>query len=494
MTPPRLRYLGAVYRLALPHADEGIVGERWGSQGSGLLLTTGSKILLLHRSPHVKEPGTWGIPGGAVPIDTETGQPKDVLQSALHEAEEEMSSVPPHRIIDQYVYRESSGFRYTTFIGAVAPDIDKRWAPQFNWEHDQHGWFIESDLRDLNLHFGVVEVLKHKRGILFPKQQRAHRAAAALQVVDFRDPNYKPELNSYWGPKWAAVAAHIAVGRTKIFLYNYAEGNTLDWREMLDVIYSDGAFVASNQAVLTKTGNLLMDAGHTWGSKSRFSSNLAGYIRPIYEAGLVKGNAEVWLGNTASLRGRKLGTVDEFLEKRNIQLPDQLVLYHGTSDVAAEEILREGLKAQPVHRRVWHKDVLSKHPDWRGSAVYLTVDLYQAHYYATKAVNVLRRRGYRGVKPVVLKVLVPKAYFNNFLPDDDYLTKLYGKSPRNPRQLDLFHDLSWLGSLGEMSQVAYLGSIPPAWLSVESRLSKQQYEDPQVASVRYLGARYLLVE
>lgn len=167
MSPSLLFYLGTLYREAAPYRDEGFVGERWGSQGSGLLLTTGSKILLLHRSPDVEEPGTWGIPGGAVPVDSETHAPRHPLDSALLEAKEEMGSVPPHRIVDQYVYSEASGFRYTTFIGKVAANIDHVWAPQFNWENTQHGWFTPEELETLDLHFGVKAILKHKAAVLF---------------------------------------------------------------------------------------------------------------------------------------------------------------------------------------------------------------------------------------------------------------------------------------------------------------------------------------
>ena len=309
---------------------------------------------------------------------------------------------------------------------------------------------------------------------------------AARQVVDFRDPKAQPSEHSLPGEqtKQQLAEAFVLVGRSKVFLFNYGNGNILDWRETLDVMRQDGAG-GSEYTVLTKGGNVLLSRSPgDWGARSRFSSQVTEQLRPLQEVGLLNGAAKVWLGNWASLRGREIGTVDDFLQRKNRQLPDHLTLYHGTADTAAEHILEEGLKARPVNQRIWHRDVLSHHPEWRGSAVYLTVDLYQAHYYATKAVNVLRRQGYRGVKPVVLKVVVPKQHFDKFLPDDDYLSKVYGKDLHDPRQLDLFYDLSWLGSLGEMSQVAYLGSIPPEWISVESRLSKQQYQDPLVASYR----------
>lgn len=178
--PTLLLYRGAVYRQAVPYGDEGFVGQRWGRQGSGLILTTGSSILLLHRSDQVEEPGTWGLPGGAVPVDTETGQPDDLLLSALREAEEELGSIPPHQIVDQYVYHEPSGFSYTTFIGLVSSVVLNTWRPRLNWENNAYGWFGLLELDHLDLHFGLVDLLQHKIRALFPNQPDSRTASALL--------------------------------------------------------------------------------------------------------------------------------------------------------------------------------------------------------------------------------------------------------------------------------------------------------------------------
>jgi ADP-ribose pyrophosphatase YjhB (NUDIX family) len=151
---------------ATPLYDEGFVGHRWGSQGAGLLLTTGSRVLLLLRSASVEEPGTWGIAGGAVRVDSGTGEPQDVQQAAFHEADEEMGTVPPHHIIGQYLYQEGS-FRYTTFIGQVDPGVADTWTPRLNWENDDHGWFTPDELETLDLHFGVVALLADKFDLIF---------------------------------------------------------------------------------------------------------------------------------------------------------------------------------------------------------------------------------------------------------------------------------------------------------------------------------------
>lgn len=153
-------------RSAEPLVDEGFVGQRWGSQGAGLLLTTGEKVLLLLRSDEVEEPGTWGISGGAVRRDSDTGAHQDLKSAALQEAREEMGRVPPHRIVGQWVYREGS-FRYTTLVGLVDPDLPDQWEPRLNWESDDFGWFTIEEVAELDLHFGVVALLEARPELVF---------------------------------------------------------------------------------------------------------------------------------------------------------------------------------------------------------------------------------------------------------------------------------------------------------------------------------------
>jgi len=131
---------------------------RWGNQGSGMLFTTGEKILLLERSASVEEPYTWGLPGGAVPQEGEDF--KDVLESARDEVVEELGQLPRHTVIDQYVYQEES-FRYTTYIARVDPSAeDLRF--RMNWENTDWLWVRQDELDQLDLHFGVVDLLRHK--------------------------------------------------------------------------------------------------------------------------------------------------------------------------------------------------------------------------------------------------------------------------------------------------------------------------------------------
>jgi hypothetical protein len=84
----------------------------------------------------------------------------DAFTSAKKEVMEEVGSVPPHTLVDHYVYEEGR-FRYTTFIAKVSIATAEAMRFTLNWENDDTGWFTEDELADLDLHFGVVEVLAH---------------------------------------------------------------------------------------------------------------------------------------------------------------------------------------------------------------------------------------------------------------------------------------------------------------------------------------------
>lgn len=144
-----------IYRRASEYEDIGFTETgRWGNAGSGLLFTTGDRILLLERSDSVEEPGTWGLPGGAIPEGE--GGLRDALKSAEAEAAEELGKFPKYRLINEYVYEEPD-FTFTNFIGAV----EEEFTPTLNWENTDHAWVSEDELNSYDLHFGVIELLNN---------------------------------------------------------------------------------------------------------------------------------------------------------------------------------------------------------------------------------------------------------------------------------------------------------------------------------------------
>lgn len=154
-----LRFASA-RKTAAPFVDEGMVGEDWGSSASGLLVTDGDRVLLLKRSPHVQDPGLWGIPGGAVPVDYDTGKRKDAKKSALDEAREEMGGIPSGSVGGKHVFSKPSGFTFTTYIYETDPDSLDRFTPRLNWEHTDWGLFDLDGTKPSGIHPGVIWVLK----------------------------------------------------------------------------------------------------------------------------------------------------------------------------------------------------------------------------------------------------------------------------------------------------------------------------------------------
>ncbi len=155
-----------------PFADEGFVGNFWGSAGAGILFYAyeSDRYLLLKRSAEVQQPNTWGVPGGAVPIDKATNKRMDLWQAARKEAEEETGWAGGARPGAKYVWTDpkGSGFTYTTF---VVPTI-LEFAPELNWESSDWAWLSLEDARTRELHFGAEWLLDRVE----ESRQRGQRA------------------------------------------------------------------------------------------------------------------------------------------------------------------------------------------------------------------------------------------------------------------------------------------------------------------------------
>lgn len=136
----------------------------WGKKASGVLLTTGERILLLLRSEEVTEGGTWGIPGGAI-----DGR-ETALNSAIRELEEECGlSLDKYDVIDKTIYQDDEdGFKYTTFIIKVTDEFESK-PIKLDWENDDYRWVDQDWLEDNanQLHSGVMYTLEQKWNVIF---------------------------------------------------------------------------------------------------------------------------------------------------------------------------------------------------------------------------------------------------------------------------------------------------------------------------------------
>jgi len=124
---------------------------------SGLLVTDGSRVLLLMRSDGVNDPNLWGIPGGHI------SEGEDPLNSAIRESLEEMGGLPQGNVLK--VYQIGS---YKTYVWVVNPQDLESFVPVLNWEHTAYGVLPARVAFGLpEIHPGVKEVIKFYWGIDF---------------------------------------------------------------------------------------------------------------------------------------------------------------------------------------------------------------------------------------------------------------------------------------------------------------------------------------
>lgn len=121
--------------------------RRHGTRGAaGVVFRDGDRYLLLRRAGHVLEPGTWGIPGGAL-HDGETP-----WQAAVREAGEEIGQLPSDlTVAAEHVHADPGGWTYATFVVDAAPAV------RLNTEHTESRWVTTGESTRLRLHPDLAE-------------------------------------------------------------------------------------------------------------------------------------------------------------------------------------------------------------------------------------------------------------------------------------------------------------------------------------------------
>ena len=253
----------------------------------------------------------------------------------------------------------------------------------------------------------------------------------------------------------------------------------------------------------------------TWsGNVNKYSQDLQKTAQALLDRGIATASTPIWIGNWAAGKGEYIGSVGKIIAKT--ELPEKLVLYHGTSSCRLQTILRDGLKPIDLEYRVWNKGGLEKQrTEHRETSVYLTASRPPAEYYAKKATNTDRarynvnyRRGqrfqrdrllsiiqhiewelankdkyekriigwneqdladakeklekiqqqpvfYGKFEPVILQITISKSQYKNLRADDDYLRQHTQATPAD-----------WLDSLSYFGQVAFQGTVPPNKIKV----------------------------
>ncbi len=146
---------------------------------AGLLLDTGTRVLLLLRSIGSGS-GTWGLPGGSLEVG------ETPYEAACRECCEEIGDLPPHRVVGTLSGKRGEALRrsglrplsgtrgdsgrrhpgvYTTYHCLVAPEQVKM-PVRLNAEHERALWVPDMwvmDHRD-DLHPGVFRAIRACRG------------------------------------------------------------------------------------------------------------------------------------------------------------------------------------------------------------------------------------------------------------------------------------------------------------------------------------------
>lgn len=250
------------------------------------------------------------------------------------------------------------------------------------------------------------------------------------------------------------------------------------------------------------------------GNVNKYSQEIQKTAQALLDRKIATTSTPLWIGNWAAGKGEYIGSVGKIVAKT--ELPDKLVLYHGTSSYRLQIILRDGLKPIDLEYRVWNKGGLEKQrPEHRETSIYLTASRPQAEYYAKKATdtdraryNVNYRRGQRSqidrllstirymewelahkddpnvkqvgwreqdladakeklekikqqpvfygkFEPVILQITITKSQYSKLMADDDYLRQHPNSSATD-----------WYDSLSYFGQVAFQGTVPPSKIKV----------------------------
>lgn len=129
--------------------SDGVV--RWGRYGAaGILLKHGDRYYLARRGAGTDDPGTWGIPGGAL------DEFESAREGAVREAREEVGHEGPLKIVREHVYQPADDWSYTTIVA----EVDRPFKGKgFNWETDEDGWFTAEEMQGMDLHPGLRAAL-----------------------------------------------------------------------------------------------------------------------------------------------------------------------------------------------------------------------------------------------------------------------------------------------------------------------------------------------
>jgi 8-oxo-dGTP diphosphatase len=120
----------------------------WGVHGAaGLLVTSGTQVLLQLRSRWTHNGGTWALPGGA------RDSHEDALTAALREVVEETSLDVDSVTVWDEVVDDHGAWSYTTLIADSPAAVE---VAETNDESDAMQWWPVERVDSLPLHYGFA--------------------------------------------------------------------------------------------------------------------------------------------------------------------------------------------------------------------------------------------------------------------------------------------------------------------------------------------------
>ncbi|MBI2925776.1 MAG: carbamoyltransferase HypF, partial [Verrucomicrobia bacterium] len=149
--------------------------------------------------------------------------------------------------------------------------------------------------------------------------------------------------------------------------------------------------------------------------RSVHSPEVQVWLQEIRRRQLLPDSTVESVGNWASLEREEMGTLGSIIDE-----PQPTTLFHGTNTYRWDLAERaQALHTLPSAERVWRDKVPAAQRDF----LFFTTSRERAAYYANKAVDVDRRRGRKGTRPVVLSFKVTPDDLPRLRADNDYLER-----------------------------------------------------------------------
>ena len=149
----------------------------WGQRGAGIIFTDGTSMLLLRRSEKGDNKGRWGLPGGKAE-DGET-----MLGTAQRETREEIGKLPELARRITHIDSTDGRHHFRTYVC----EVPKRFECELSDEHDDYGWYDLNDVKNLNLHPKLGDLMDDIIEIIGSRKQHLSEMSGFAEFVSLSE-------------------------------------------------------------------------------------------------------------------------------------------------------------------------------------------------------------------------------------------------------------------------------------------------------------------